>query len=309
MKKSGEPPDEPPKDSIKLGFDTKLIDLRLDQIVPLKLVTDTAHASPKYKQILTSIRAVGIIEPPVVTRDTAARNRYILLDGHLRLKALQELGEKEVTCLVSTDVESFTYNKHVNRLSAIQEHRMIAKAVKRGVSEEKIAEALCVDVAQIVRKRNLVEGICPEAIDLLKDKIMSGSVFPLIRRMKPVRQVEVAGLMNDTGTYTYSYAKVLFAATPQDQLVEPSQPKKVKGLDAGQMERMENEMANVQDEYRLIEESYGTDVLNLTIAKTYLLGLLGNARVVRYLAQHHAEILAQFQKVTEMTSLTVSAAA
>ena len=85
--------------------------------------------------------------------------------------------------------------------------------------------------------------------------------------------------------------------------MDPEKPKKIKGLDEDQMARMESEMASLQREYRLIEENYGTDVLNLTLAKGYLGTLLGNARVVRYMAQNHAEILAQFQKVTEMTSL------
>ena len=37
---------------------------------------------------------------------------------------------------------SYTYNKRINRLAAVQEHRMIVRAVDRGVSEERIAEAL-----------------------------------------------------------------------------------------------------------------------------------------------------------------------
>ena len=32
------------------------------------------------------------------------------------------MGETEVTCLISTDDEAFTYNKRVNRLAIIQEH-------------------------------------------------------------------------------------------------------------------------------------------------------------------------------------------
>jgi len=31
--------------------------------------------------------------------------------------------------LISTDDEAFTYNKRISRLSAVQEHRMIAKAI------------------------------------------------------------------------------------------------------------------------------------------------------------------------------------
>ena len=46
------------------------------------------------------------------------------------------MGETEVVCLVSTDDEAFTYNKRVNRLAIIQEHKMILKAIERGASEE-----------------------------------------------------------------------------------------------------------------------------------------------------------------------------
>ena len=90
---------------------------------------------------------------------------------------------------------------------------------------------------------------------------------------------------------------------PKDQLAQPERPKNIRGLTEEQMARMENEMANLQREYRLIEENYGTDHLNLTLTKAYLGTLLGNARVVRYLAQHHSEILREFQKITEITSL------
>ncbi len=95
----------------------------------------------------------------------------------------------------------------------------------------------------------------------------------------------------------------MLAATPKEQLVDPEKPKKIRGLDDEQMARMESEMSGLQREYRLIEESYGSDLLNLTLAKSYLTTLLGNAKVVRYLAQNHAEMLKQFQKVAELKTL------
>lgn len=73
------------------------------------------------------------------------------------------------------------------------------------------------------------------------------------------------------------------------------------------MGRMETEMDSLQREYRLIEDSYGKDVLHLTLAKGYLGTLLNNARIVRYLSQHQPEILRQFQQVADMTSLKPSA--
>lgn len=222
----------------------------------------------------------------------------------MRIEALKEIGERVVTCLISKDDEAFTYNKHINRLSTVQEHKMIVRAVERGVPEEKIAQALSVDVASIIRKRTLLEGICPEATDLLKDKMVAIGVFNILRKMKPMRQMQVATLMNDANAYSLSYARALLASTPKEELVNPEKPKKVRGLTEEQMTRMENEMVNLEREYRLVEEGYNTDVLNLTLAKGYLTKLLGNARVVRYLAQNHAEILSQFQKIADIKSVS-----
>ncbi len=294
------------KGDIKIGFDTETVNLRLVQIVPIKIITPAARTSLKYQQILASIREVGIIEPPVVSK---SKDGYILLDGHLRIEALKEIGETEVSCLISTDDEAFTYNKHVNRLSIVQEHRMILRAVERGVPEIKIAKALNVDVGSIVRKRNLLEGICSEAADMLKDKMVASGTFPILRRMTAIRQIEAATLMNDSRVYSLSYARALLAATPKDQLIDPEKPKNIKGLDEEQMARMESEMSSLQREYKLIEDNYGQDVLKLTLAKGYLANLLNNAKVVRYLVNNHSEILTQFQKITDMTSLNAKEAA
>ena len=116
-------------------------------------MSDAIRKTPKYAQIAASIREVGIVEPPVVARDRSDPGKYLLLDGHLRIEVLKDMGETDVVCLVSTDDEAFTYNKRVNRLAMIQEHRMILKAVERGVPEERIAKALNVDVHSITRKR------------------------------------------------------------------------------------------------------------------------------------------------------------
>lgn len=293
-----------PVDEVKFGFDAQTVDVRIDKLIPVKVMNAATRTSPKFKQIIASIKEVGIIEPPAVSPDKQNPGRYILLDGHMRVEALKELGESEVTCLISKDDEAFTYNKHINRLSTIQEHRMIVRAVERGVSEEKIAKALNVNVSRIVHKRTLIDGICDEAVEMLKEKMVADKVFAILKKMKPFRQIEVAMLMNDAGVYSSAYISALLAATPKDQLVDPEKPKKIKGLDDEQMARMESEMSNLQREYRLIEETYGTDVLNLTLAKSYLATLLSNAKVVRYLAQNHAEMLKQFQKISDLKSLT-----
>src|SRR6476646_2786378 len=100
----------------------------------------------------------------------------MLVDGHLRHAALLDLGSSETPCLIADDDEAFTYNKRVNRLATIQEHYMIVKAIERGVSEEKLAKALDLDVKAIRRRRTMLGGISPEVVDLLKDKSLSNHV-------------------------------------------------------------------------------------------------------------------------------------
>ena len=161
---------KPAISTVKMAFEDVELRIAIADIQPLKLVSDTIRKSPKYAQIAASMREVGIVEPPIVARDRSEPGKYLLLDGHLRIDVLKDMGETEVVCLISTDDEAFTYNKRVNRIATIQEHRMILKAIERGVSEQRIAKALNVDVQSIRRKRHLLDGICPEVAEILKDK-------------------------------------------------------------------------------------------------------------------------------------------
>ena len=288
---------------VKMAFEEAKLRIAIAHIQPLKLVSSAIKKSPKYAQIVASIREVGIVEPPVVARDHSEPGKYLLLDGHLRIDVLKDMGQTDVTCLVSTDDEAFTYNKRVNRLAMIQEHKMILKAIERGVPEERIAKALNVDVQSIVRKRRLLEGICPEVAEILKDKHIAINTFTELKKMVPLRQIEAAELMVAMNKYTISYAKSLLAATPQSQLVEVDKPKHVKGLSDEQVAIMERESVSLGREFRIAEKSYGADHLDLVLANGYLGKLLGNARVVRYLAQHHHDILTEFQKLAEIETV------
>lgn len=289
-----------PAPPVAMAFEARGERIPIADIQPLRAVASAVKKTPKYAQIAASIREVGVVEPPVVARDSAAPGKYLLLDGHLRVDILKEMGETEVLCLISTDDEAFTYNRRVSRIAIVQEHRMILKAVERGVPEARIARALNVNVDEIRRKRRLLEGICPEAAEILKDKHVPISVFGVLRKMAALRQIEVAEIMAAMNKYTLPYAKSLLAATPQAQLADTGQRKAVKGLTEDQMALMERESANIERQFKMAEQSYGADHLELVLAKGYLGKLLGNARVVRYLAQHHQELLAEFQRNAEL---------
>lgn len=48
-----------------------------------------------------------------------------------------------------------------------------------------------------------------------------------------------------------------------------------------------------------VEDSYGPDLLHLTVIKGHLTKWLGNAAVLRWLAKHRPEYLKEFQRITD----------
>ncbi len=293
-------PRKGPATPVKMGFEETGIRIPIEHIQPLRVVSNAVKKTLKYAQIAASIREIGVVEPPVVARDRADPEMYLLLDGHLRVEILKDMDETEVACLISTDDEAYTYNKRVNRIAMVQEHKMILKAVERGVSEERIAKTLNVDLTTIRQKVRMLDGICPEVVEILKDKHVPINTFRIIKRMATLRQIEAAELMVAMNKYAFSYAESLLAATPQAQLAESHKPKALRGLTEDQMALMEQESVNLEREFKIAEQSYGTDHLDLVLASGYLAKLLNNARVVRYLAQHQPEILAEFQRIAEI---------
>ena len=218
---------------IRFACEPKIIVVLLSQILPVKKLSPGINKTAKYRRIAASVREVGIVEPLVVYPQKNGASQYILLDGHIRLEILKEIGQEKVKCLVALDNEGFTYNHKVNPLSAIQEHFMIMEAIRHGVSEERIAKTLDVDVAAIRRKRDLLEGICPEAVQLLKEKRASNGAFREMRKVRPMRQIEMAELMVASNNFSAHYAQCLFAATPTEQLLEPDKPKEIRGQPRG----------------------------------------------------------------------------
>src|SRR5687768_11722196 len=99
---------------VRAAFEEIGLNISIADIQAANLLTSAGKTTPKYAQIAASIREVGIIAPPVVARDRSDAGKYLLLDGHLRIDVLKDMGASDVMCLVSTDDEAFTYNKRVN---------------------------------------------------------------------------------------------------------------------------------------------------------------------------------------------------
>ena len=289
------------KTDVKVAFEGETVRVPIAKILPTRAIPTAGKAGQKYKTIEASYPVVGIIEPLIVCRQRDGN--YLLLDGHNRLALLMEAGVHEVECIVSTDDEAYTYNAHVNNLAPIQANRMILKALDEGVPDEKLAKALDRSVATIRLSRTLLKDICAEAIDLLKDKPIGSAALSFFKHVKPMRQIEMAEIMNRMRNYSKPYAAGLVSRTKPELLVERRKSKKPPRPKPEGLAQMDLEMRALEQDILQIDESYGRDVVNLTIARSYVKKLLENAKIVKYLAAKHADVLTEFQKIQEAATL------
>jgi hypothetical protein len=176
---------------------------------------------------------------------------------------------------------------------------MIRRAIDQGVDEERLASALNIDIRAIRTKINLLNGICPEVIELLKNREISPNIFPLLRKMKSLRQIECAELMLSLNNITVPYAKALLMTTEPSMLKEPT--KKIKKMDNSfeAIKKIENDRANLHVQFKILEQDYAQDTLNLVLATGYLKKLLSNNNIKNYLIKNHPDIYTEFETVTK----------
>jgi hypothetical protein len=277
--------------NVRHGFEAKVIELPIEKIVTDSPLAKGVLATSKYKTILSSVAELGVIEPLAVFRSPRRLGDYELLDGRLRLEALKELGRETAPCMVSTDDEGFTFNRHITRLSAVQEHRMIRAALAKGASEERIAEVLRMDVRSIRERATLLDGIAPEAASILKNRQAAPKVFLVLKKMKPYRQIEAAEMMVAANKFTATYAEIILVATPSDALAGGPKPKRKDEISPEGFAKMESEMERLRQDCQAVEDEIGDTMLSLVVAKSFMARLLRNENIQGHLKRHHGDLL------------------
>ena len=159
------------------------------------------------------------------------------------------------------------------------------------------------NIDTIKKKRDLLTDICPEAVELLRNRRASAGTIREMKRVKPMRQIEMAELMVASNNYTAGYAKCLVTASSPDQLLEPDQQVSPVGMEERDVTRLQSEMQSLEREFALAQEEYGQNMLNLVVVVGYLRSLLDNAAVVRFLSQAEPAMLAEFQKIVDLADM------
>lgn len=279
----------------KVAFEMRKREVELERLLPTKVVKNAQNLC-RYRAIVDSIPELGLIEPLMVFPQSGGGDNYLVLDGHLRLLALKQLGWKTADVIVANEDERYTYNARVNRLPPIQAHKMIVKAVRNGVKPERIAKALSMPMKTVSALIDLLDGISPEAADLLKAKQITADAIKLLRKVTRLRQIEIAELMVSANNFTKAYAEALVLGTSRDQMVAPQEKKKA-GMTAEEVARMEREMDSLEQDFKAIEANYTENMMSLTLARGYIKRLLENNRVLRHLREHHGDLLTEFEGI------------
>ncbi|MBF0448858.1 MAG: ParB N-terminal domain-containing protein [Magnetococcales bacterium] len=285
--------------TVKLAFELQRVKIPLSRLMPTKQLPPNISSTMKYKQTEVSVREVGIIEALLVHPKPDDSGFYYLLDGHMRIQILDNMGVAETFCTLSTDDEGYIANIMVNRLNSIQEHIMVFQALQNGMSEEVLAGKLGMDVKKVKEKANLLVGISEEVADMLKLRNVPYATFKVLKKMNEYRQMEVVETMIAANDFSEKFANALLKLTHDDQLVERQISRDVEGMTPDQLARVQTELINLETEYKMAEESFADDLLTVTVFVGYLRKLLANERIVEYLEREYREIYQEFFSLTK----------
>ncbi|MGY6706704.1 ParB N-terminal domain-containing protein [Oceaniradius stylonematis] len=120
--------------------------------------------------LLATIKAVGIVQPPVVAPQADGGNGFVIQSGHRRVKQAIAAGLEEIAVLVGEASEdggamrSMVENIARENLNPVDQWRAIERLVALGWTEEAIAVALALPVRQI-RKLRLLANVLPAMLD------------------------------------------------------------------------------------------------------------------------------------------------
>ena len=167
----------------------------------------------------------------------------------------------------------------------------------------RLAAALNVSEKSITDSFRMLEGICDEVVRLLAAKPAGRTMFGVLRKMSHFRQIDVARTMVGLGNYSVKFAQAMLQHTPADQLAADTKVVVPRSGGTETVQRLQRELAAMQADTKLIEDSYGDLALQLAIIKSHIKSLLDNAHVVRWLARFNNDYLQQLQLVAELKRL------
>lgn len=174
--------------------------------------------------------------------------------------------------------------------SLFADRRFVALLTSQGFDTVPIALAKAVkrintDLIAATAATRYRPKISVGAMRLLKDRKLLTSVYGILEKMTPRRQLDSIRQMISANCSTVSHALHLLGQTVP--LGVHRQPKKVTVFTPELRKIMVTEAEVLADKVRALTPDYAERRLGLMIAKGYVRAILANVRMGRYLAEHH----------------------
>ena len=180
------------KKTTKTAFGRYIVTLPMSCITAQREPAAATKSMACYKRIASSIEHIGLIEPLVVFEQTDGS--FLLVDGNTRFSILKSKGVTEVACIVAKDDEAYTYNRRVSHVPPISQHFMLLRVLDNGVSEDRVAAALNVDISQLVRDARSVRD--EEVAAIFADPFLA-EIAALLQHLEPMHRTLFQGAVRD----------------------------------------------------------------------------------------------------------------
>ena len=277
-------------------------DIDIKKLVPLNTREINFAKNRGYQKILYTIKMIGLIEPLDVYKENG---HYVILNGFLRFKALQELNVNPIPCLVHPDKEAYTYNKMVNKLSPIQESRMLQQALKT-LDHGTMAQVFGVKSLRYRLGTGILNHLHPKVTDAVDNALITRGCAKELTYVTKERQNQILQEMKKTEDYSIAFARALIIKTPSSMRNQDKKKKKPWIEDSEKKQELVNKLETISkryDFYSNLYRQYTTDLLKLYV---YVRKLITNEKVRLYLEINFPEIYMQFENIVfEANRVTV----
>jgi len=268
-------------------------DVQIELLVPLKERDINLQTHRGFNKILSSIRAIGLIEPLCVYKEN---EKYVILDGFLRYKACQLLDVKIIPCICYRDKEAYTFNRMVNKLSASQESNMLRKSLKT-LDEKTIANVFGIKSIKHRLGMDILPEIHPKLLKVLDKELMSKRCATELTYVSQGRQLEILAEMNKTNDFSISLCRAMIIKTPPEQRNPNKVHKRAWRPESQKKQELVTKLDVVSkryDFYTTLYRQYSTDLLRLSV---YVRKLITNEQIRTYIASVAPEILERFESI------------
>jgi ParB family chromosome partitioning protein len=158
------------------------------------------HDGDQRRRLIGSVAEIGQQVPVVVIRDA---DRFVLIDGYLRIEALRRLHRDTAlaTAWSLTELEALVHHRHLaaDKRTALEDAWLLGRLRDHGLTMDQLASRLCRSKSWISRRLGLLEALASTA----QDRVRAGTVppqaamkylVPLARANKRQCEQLVAGL-------------------------------------------------------------------------------------------------------------------